>query len=316
MIAKTDQNQKKKASKDIIVPKISAQKQIVTKISATKIVAILGPTATGKSKLAIQTAKKINGEIISADSRLVYKGFDIASAKPTLEERQGIEHYLIDIVEPEADYSVANFLDDAKIAIEKIREKGKIPIIVGGTGLYFRILLEDFDMPRVEPDYELRKELEARDSKKLHEMLKELDPVSAEKIHFNNKVKIIRALEVAKILNKPMSEAAGKKEPEFDVEWIGLNFSDRAELYERINKRVDEMIEKGLVDETKALLKKHGRINNFINTIGYQEILQYLDCEISIDEAISNIKQNTRRYAKRQLTWFRRNKNIKWQTPS
>ena len=313
MTAKTDQNQKKKAAGDATVSKISVQKQIVTKISATKIVAILGPTATGKSKLAIKTAKEINGEIISADSRLVYKGFDIASAKPTLEERQGIEHYLIDVVEPEADYSVANFVDDAKIAIEKIRQKGKIPIVVGGTGLYFRILLEDFNMPRVEPDYEFRKELEALDSKKLHEMLKELDPVSAEKIHFNNKVKIIRALEVAKILDKPMSEAAGKKEPEFDVEWIGLNFSDRAELYERINKRVDEMVKKGLVEETKALLKKHGRINNFINTIGYQEILQYLDGEISLDEAILNIKQNTRRYAKRQLTWFRRNKNIQWQ---
>lgn len=225
---------------------------------------------------------------------------------------QGIKHYLIDIVEPEADYSVANFLDDAKIAIEKIRKKGKIPIVVGGTGLYFRILLEDFDMPRVEPDYNLRKELETLEAKKLHEMLKELDPVSAEKIHFNNKVKIIRAIEVAKILNKPMSQAAGKKLPEYDVEWIGLNFSDRAQLYERINKRVDEMVKNGLVEETEALLKKHGRINNFINTIGYQEVLQYIEGEISLEEAISNIKQNTRRYAKRQLTWFRRNKNIQW----
>lgn len=272
----------------------------------------MGATATGKTKLAVQTAKDINGEIISADSRLVYKGFDIATAKPTIEEREGIEHHLIDIVEPEVDYSVANFLDDAKIAIKEIISKGKTPIVVGGTGLYFRILLEDFDMPRVEPDYDLRKKLEALNTEKLHEMLKELDPVSAEKIHFNNKVKIIRAIEVAKVLNKPMSQAAGKKEPEFDVEWIGLNPTNRADLYERINKRVDEMIEKGLVEETKKLLKKHGRINNFINTIGYQEILEYLDGKISFDEAILNIKQNTRRYAKRQLTWFRRNKLINW----
>jgi len=155
----------------------------------SKVIAIVGPTASGKSSLAIQIAKKINGEIISADSRLVYKGFDIASAKPTIEERQGIEHYLIDVVEPEFDYSVANFLDDAKVAIEKILQKGKIPIVVGGTGLYFRILLEDFDMPRVEPDYALRERLEAMDSEVLHKMLKELDPVIAEKIHFNNKVK-------------------------------------------------------------------------------------------------------------------------------
>lgn len=272
----------------------------------------MGPTASGKSSLAIQIAKKINGEIISADSRLVYKGFDIASAKPTIEERQGIEHYLIDIVEPEFDYSVANFLDDAKGAIEKILQKGKTPIVVGGTGLYFRILLEDFDLPRVEPDYALRASLETMDSEAMHKMLKELDPVTAEKIHFNNKVKIIRAIEVAKALNMPMSEAAGKKELEFDVEWIGLNFPDRADLYTRINQRVDEMLEMGLVEETKTLLNKHGRINNFVNTIGYQEILEYLDGKISLEEAVSNIKQNTRRYAKRQLTWFRRNKSINW----
>lgn len=272
----------------------------------------MGPTASGKSTLAIQIAKEINGEIISADSRLVYKGFDIASAKPTMEERQGIEHYLIDIVEPEVDYSVANFCDDAKIAIEKIRQKGKIPIVVGGTGLYFRILLEDFDMPRVEPDYELRAKLENMDTQELHEMLKKLDPVSAEKIHFNNKVKIIRAIEVCETLKKPHSEVAGKKEPEFDVEWIGLNFKNRADLYERINNRVDEMVKMGLVEETKALLEKHGRITNFVNTIGYQEILGYLDGQSSLEEAISSIKQNSRRYAKRQLTWFRRNQLINW----
>ena len=273
----------------------------------------MGPTASGKSSLAIQLAKTNNGEIISADSRLVYKGFNIASAKPTLEERAGIEHYLIDVVEPEADYSVANFCEDAKIAIKKIIAKGKTPIVVGGTGLYFRILLEDFAPPKVAPDYKLRAELEELDTEKLHKMLKELDPVSAEKIHFNNKVKIIRAIEVCKTLDKPHSEAAGKKELEFDVEWIGLNPSDRAVLYERINKRVDEMVEAGIVEETKALLEKHGRTPNFVNTIGYQEILEYLDGKTTLEEAILDIKQNTRRYAKRQLTWFRRNKLINWQ---
>lgn len=272
----------------------------------------MGPTATGKSKLAIQKANQINGEIISADSRLVYKGFDISTAKPTLEERQGIEHYLIDIVEPEIDYSVANFYDDAKKAIEIIHEKGKIPIVVGGTGLYFRILLENFDLPRVAPNYELRRELENIEISKLYDILKALDPLSAQKIHFNNKVKIIRAIEVAKTLKQPMSQAAGKKEPEFDVEWIGLNYQNREDLYNRINQRVDEMVEKGLVEETEILLKKHGRINNFVNTIGYQEILEYLDGKVSLDYAVSNIKQNTRRYAKRQLTWFRKNSLIKW----
>lgn len=272
----------------------------------------MGPTASGKTALAVKTALSNNGEIISADSRLVYKGFDIATAKPTIDERQGIEHHLIDIVEPEVDYSVANFFDDAKVAIEKIKQKGKTPIVVGGTGLYFRILLEDFDLPRVEPDYDLRAQLEQKETAELHEMLVKLDPVSAEKIHFNNKVKIIRAIEVCKLLGKPLSETAGKKEPEYDVEWIGLNPPDRAVLYDRVNKRVDVMLESGLIEETKALLAKHGRINNFVNTIGYQEILEYLDGKISLGEAVDNIKQNTRRYAKRQLTWFRRNKLINW----
>lgn len=272
----------------------------------------MGPTAAGKSSLAIRKAKEINGEIISADSRLVYKGFDIATAKPTLEEREGIEHYLIDIVEPEVDYSVANFFDDAQGAIEKICAKGKTPIVVGGTGLYFRILLEDFDLPRVQPNYELREELKAKESKELYAILKEIDPVSAEKIHVNNKVKIIRAIEIAKTSDKPKSQAAGKKEPHYDVQWIGLNFHNRADLYEKINKRVDEMIEKGLLEETKKLFEKHGRINNFINTIGYQEILEHLDGKISFDEAVSMIKQNSRHYAKRQLTWFRKNPLINW----
>lgn len=285
---------------------------MTAKTQKSKIFAIVGPTASGKSAYAVELAKKIGGEIISADSRLVYKGFDIATAKPTIEERQGIEHYLIDIVEPEVDYSVANFLDDSKTAIEKIQKKDKIPIVVGGTGLYFRILLEDFDLPRVKPDYKLRTELEKVDTKELHEMLKKLDPVSADKIHFNNKVKIIRGIEVCKTLEKPISEAAGKKKPEFEVEWIGLNPASREELYARVNKRVDEMLENGLVEETKLLLAKHDRINNFINTIGYQEILEYLDGKISLDEAVLNIKQNTRRYAKRQLTWFRRNTLINW----
>lgn len=272
----------------------------------------MGPTASGKSHLAIQIAKEINGEIISADSRQIYKGFDIATAKPTFAETGEIKHHLVDFVEPEIDYSVANFYDDAKVAISEILQKNKTPIVVGGTGLYFRILLEDFDLPRVKPNYELRQELEGKSSEELHKTLEKIDSVTASKIHFNNKVKIIRAIEVAYSAKKPMSEAAGKKEPEFEVVWIGLNYKDRTKLYEKINLRVDEMVESGLVVETQQLLKKHGRLNNFVNTIGYQETLEYIDGKISLDEAISNIKQNTRRYAKRQITWFKRNHLINW----
>lgn len=275
----------------------------------SKVIAIASPTATGKSKLAVEIAKKIDGEIVSADSRLVYKGFEIAVAKPTIEEMQGVPHYLIDVVEPEFDYSVANFLDDATLAIEKIILKGKTPIIVGGTGLYFRVLLEGYDIPRVAPNYDLRNELEEKSYEELVEILKNLDNKTLSDMKEASKRKLIRTIEICKGLEKPLSEYSLQKEPPYEVEWIGINLK-REEIYERINKRVDEMISSGLVEETKKLLDKHGRIPNFVKTIGYQEILQYFDGEISLDSAIDLIKQHTRNYAKRQLTWFRRNKAL------
>lgn len=275
-----------------------------------KVIAIVGPTASGKTAMSIELAKKINGEIVSADSRLVYKGFDIASAKPTLEEREGIPHYLIDIVEPEFDYSVGNYHDDARKAIYEIISKGKTPIVVGGTGLYFRILLENYNLPRVEANYELRAELDKRDKEDLLEELKQLDKITYERLFDSNKRRIVRALEVIKLLNKPISEMEIEKEPEFDVEWKIPKMESREWLYNRINKRVDIMVEQGLIDETKFLLKKHGRIKNFICTIGYQEILTYLDGEATLDEALDKLKQHSRNYAKRQLTWFRKNPEL------
>ena len=272
-----------------------------------KVIAIVGPTASGKTKMAIDLAKKINGEVISADSRYVYKGFNIASAKPTLEEMDGIPHHLIDIVEPEFDYTVADFYDDAKKAIAEIVERGKTPIIAGGTGLYFRVLLENYDLPRVEANPELRNELESREKEDLLEELKILDPNSYETIKNANKRRIVRALEVTKILNKPFSQVAGEKEAEFDVEWMMPIIDSRDILYERINKRVDLMVEQGLIEETKNLLAKHGRIKNFVDTIGYKEILTYLDGETTLEEALEKLKQHSRNYAKRQLTWFRKN---------
>ena len=272
-----------------------------------KVIAVVGPTASGKTKMAIDLAKQIDGEIISADSRYVYKGFDIASAKPTLEERDGIPHYLIDIVEPEVDYSVADFYDDAREKIYEILKRGKTPIVAGGTGLYFRVLLETYDLPRVEANPELRAELDLREKEDLLEELKLLDPNGYEKVKDANKRRIVRALEVTKILGKPFSEASTEKEPEFDVEWKMPYIESREILYDKINRRVDEMVELGVVDETKYLLKKHGRIKNFVCTIGYQEILTYLDGEATLEEALDKLKQHTRNYAKRQLTWFRKN---------
>ena len=277
-----------------------------------KVIAVVGPTASGKTVFAVDLANKINGEIISADSRLVYRGFDIGTAKPTKAEMQEVPHYMIDIVEPECDYTAALYAREASKNIDSIISRGKTPIVAGGTGLYFRLLLENYVMPEVEPNYDLRKELEKYSSEDLHNMLSGLDAESAAKIYSTDKKKLIRALEIVKTLGKPISEVRGvSDESDYEVEWIGLNFP-REELYDRINRRVDVMIDMGLVEETKNLLKKHGNISNIINTIGYREITKYLNAEMSLEEAKNLLKQNTRNYAKRQLTWFRKNSAIKW----
>ena len=276
-----------------------------------RVIAVVGATASGKTSYAIELAKKINGEIISADSRLVYKGMDIGTAKPTIDEMQEIPHYMIDVVEPEYNYSVGLYVKEAKKHITDIISRGKVPIVVGGTGLYFRVLLENYDLPDVKPDYELRKELSSYSYEELLEMLTKLDEKAANSVEKNDKKKLIRYIEIIKLAGKPLDLVRGVKEKEFNVEWVGLNFP-REILYDRINKRVDLMIEQGLIDETKKLLQKHGRISNITDRIGYREVLSYLDGELSLDEAKDKLKQNTRNYAKRQLTWFRKNEQINW----
>lgn len=276
-----------------------------------RVIAVVGATASGKTSYAIELAKKINGEIISADSRLVYKGMNIGTAKPTIDEMQEIPHYMIDVVEPEYNYSVGLYVKEAKKHITDIISRGKVPIVVGGTGLYFRVLLENYDLPDVKPDYELRKGLSSYSYEELLEMLTKLDEKAANSVEKNDKKKLIRYIEIIKLAGKPLDLVRGVKEKEFNVEWVGLNFP-REILYDRINKRVDLMIEQGLIDETKKLLQKHGRISNITDTIGYREVLSYLDGELSLDEAKDKLKQNTRNYAKRQLTWFRKNEQINW----
>ena len=275
-----------------------------------KVIAVVGPTASGKTKLAIELAHKLNGEVISADSRLVYKGFDIASAKPTIEEREGIPHHLIDIVEPEFNYSAGNYVEDAKRAIEDILSRNKTPIVAGGTGLYFRVLLEHYDLPKVETDFELRAELEKRSKEDLLEELEKVDKITYERVKDANLRRIIRALELIKTLKKPLSEIQLEKEPEYDVEWIMPEIPSREWLYDRINRRVDIMVEMGIIEETKNLIAKHGRIGNIVDTIGYKEILTYLDGQATLEEALDKLKQHSRNYAKRQLTWFRKNPNL------
>lgn len=275
-----------------------------------KVIAVVGPTASGKTKLAIELAHKLNGEVISADSRLVYKGFDIASAKPTLEEREGIPHHLIDIVEPEFNYSAGNYVEDAKKVIEDVFSRGKTPIVAGGTGLYFRILLENYNLPNVETDYELRAKLEKCSREDLLKELENVDKLTFERVKDANLRRIIRALELIILLKKPLSEIQLEKEPEYEVEWQMPKIPSREWLYDRINKRVDVMVEMGIIEETKNLIAKHGRIGNIVDTIGYKEILTYLDGEATLEEALDKLKQHTRNYAKRQLTWFRRNPNL------
>lgn len=233
---------------------------------------------------------------------------------------QGIKHHLLGVVNPCDEFTVANFADEAKKAMKKLFDENKIPIVAGGTGLYFRILLENFDMPRVAPNKKLRDELqrisEEKGVEEIYKMLCELDPELAKNMHPNNTVKIIRALEVCKTLGIPMSKAQKvKKESEYDVLWLGLghlNGEDRQKLYDRTDARVDLMIERGLEKEARKLFEKYGKIPSLLRTIGYQEFGDYFDGLITYEQAIENIKQNTRRYAKRQLTWFRKNENINW----
>ena len=201
-----------------------------------RVIAIAGPTASGKTKLAIDMAKEVGGEVISADSRLVYKGFNSATAKPTVEEMDGVVHHMIDVVEPEYDFSVSDFKDRAEVLIDEIISRGKTPIVAGGTGLYFRIL------PKIECIPELRNELEQLSNEDLYEELKQKDPVYAQKVHPNNKVRLVRVLEVIRTLNKPFSDAVGLKEPEYDVQWVFPKIESREVLYDRINRRVDLML--------------------------------------------------------------------------
>ena len=278
----------------------------------TKLIAITGPSATGKSNLAISLAKELNAEIISVDSRQIYKELNIGSAKPSLDEREGILHHLIDVIDITQEYTVANFADDATEKINQIKRQGKNIILAGGTGLYFRVLLQDFDLPRVAPNPTLRNQLNNIPTEELYKELTELDPIIANKIHCNNKVKIIRALEVCKTLGKPMSEAQQRKTSPFNVLWIGLSSENRDFLYSRANKRVDEMMLSGLEEEANKLFKKYPNNKILLNTIGYQEFYPYFKREITLEEATEMLKQNTRRYIKRQISWFKANKETLW----
>ncbi len=283
------------------------------------LIILTGPTAAGKTKLSIALAKAINGEIISADSMQVYKHMDIGSAKIQPEEMQGVRHYLVDILEPTQDFNIVLFQKYAGQAITEIYEKGKIPIIVGGTGFYIQSVLYQIDFQESDEDTALRAELEQLAQEKgvahLHNMLKKCDPKAAQEIHANNVKRVIRAIEFYRQTGRKISEhneIEREKKSAYDSRYFVLT-DKRERLYENIDKRVDLMIEEGLVDEVKRLMDMGcKRDSTAMQGLGYKEIISYLAGEITLEDAVYIIKRDTRHFAKRQLTWFRRERDVIW----
>lgn len=284
-----------------------------------KVIVICGPTASGKTALSIELAKKIDGEIISGDSMQIYKDMNIGTAKPNIEEMQGIKHYLIDFVDPDKRYSVADFKRDAEKAIKEILNKGKIPIVVGGTGLYIDSLIYGIEYQDIKFDEQYRKELEEiaiQDGglEKLYNKAKEIDRVAIEKISPNDKKRILRVLEIYKATGKTKTEQeeeSRKNGIKYDYRVFAINI-EREKLYERINKRVDIMVQQGLIEEVKKLLQKYNEFPTAMQGLGYKEVVEYLEDKCTKEEMIEKIKMETRRYAKRQITWFKKNKQTIW----
>lgn len=284
-----------------------------------KLVVLTGPTAVGKTKLSIELARRIGGEIISADSMQVYKHMDIGSAKIRPEEMEGIPHFLVDELEPSEEFNVVVFQQKTKQYIQEIYERGHTPILVGGTGFYIQAVLYDINFSEDDNNHQIREELEtlARDkgAEYMHEELKKIDPVSADAIHTNNVKRVIRALEYYKLTGQKISEhneEQRQNESPYDFSYFVLN-DHRELLYERIDKRVDEMVTEGLVEEVTRL-KELGYDRSYVSMqgLGYKEIFSYLEDEISLAEAIYIIKRDTRHFAKRQITWFKREKDVIW----
>lgn len=283
-----------------------------------RVLFIIGPTAVGKSKLAVELAKKLDGEVISADSMQVYIGMDIGTAKSSKEELEEVPHHLINIIAPDKPWSVSDFLNNAKQLIEDISSRGKLPIIEGGTGMYLNALIEGYSFPNIKKDEKVRLHLEDEAKKQgspfLYEKLKKIDPETAEKIHFNDTKRIVRALEIYELTGQPMSKQATKDEANanFEPVIIGLDL-ERHELYKRIEARVDDMLAKGLIEEVSGLIKEgYDPKLTSMQAIGYKEVAEHLHGKYKREELVNILKQNTRNFAKRQMTWFRRFKNVHW----
>lgn len=284
-----------------------------------KVIVIVGPTASGKTATSIKVAKELNGEIISADSMQLYKEMNIGTAKPTFEEMDGVKHYMLDVVAPDEEFNVSKYKIKAEEAIEEILAKGKVPIIVGGTGLYINSLVDSIEFIDVKEDFEYRNECLEKakqfGNQILHDELRKIDEEAAEKIDINNVRRVIRALEVYKVTGKTKTQLDKEsiKEPKYDYRMYGIEWN-REILYDRIEKRVDIMLEEGLLDEVNNLINKYTLSKTAIQGLGYKEVIEYLENKVSYEEMVEKLKMETRRYAKRQLTWFRRDKRICWCT--
>ncbi|MBQ7741104.1 MAG: tRNA (adenosine(37)-N6)-dimethylallyltransferase MiaA [Eubacterium sp.] len=278
----------------------------------TKIICVVGATASGKTSLGVELAKALNGEVISADSMQVYKGMPIATAAVREDEAQGIPHHLVEFLESDSYFSVADFVRLAKEKISDIKERGKLPIIVGGTGLFIDSLVKNISFADARVNEELRSSLGEKSTDELYETLLECDPDSAREIHKNNRKRVIRALELyySGTSKTEQNENSMLEESPFDALYIGINYKDRNALYQRINKRVELMVENGLVPEARQALKKVSKTS--AQAIGHKELIPFLEGKITLDEAKEELKKQTRHYAKRQLTWFRKNENILW----
>lgn len=285
-----------------------------------KILIITGPTATGKTRLSVELAKNLGGEVVSADSMQIYRGMDIGTAKVTNDEMQGVAHHMIDVADPMEDYSVSRYVTEATACIEDILSRGKLPIVAGGTNLYIDSLVRGLDFAQTQEDKALREELNAQydalGGEAMLSRLSEFDPERAAKLHASDKRRIVRAIEIFTLTGETMTEHDRKTQllpPRFDAMKVALTFSDREMLYSRINSRVDIMVRQGLFDEVQALLGKGlSPESTAMQAIGYKEPAAYLRGEISRDEAIELIKLSSRRYAKRQLTWLRRDEAVRW----
>ncbi|MBC8569640.1 tRNA (adenosine(37)-N6)-dimethylallyltransferase MiaA [Zongyangia hominis] len=287
----------------------------------TPLLVVTGPTASGKTRLSIDLARCRGGEIVCADSMQIYKEMQIATAKPTPEEMGGVPHHLFDFLDLDEEFSVAQYCRRAKEAIAHIAGRGKLPMLVGGTGLYIHSLIDNVDFDQIKTNEPLRKELclyaQENGNEALFSRLKEIDPALCEKLHPNNLYRVIRAIEVYHTTGVPMSElqrkAKGRESP-YALCMIGIAYDDRQKLYDRVNLRVDQMLEAGLLEEARDILSRDA-VRTARQAIGYKELIGYLNGEIPLEEAVENLKRETRRYAKRQLTWFRRDPRIQWIYP-